>query len=136
MMRGIAKWHVFMSNDASCHLPPAPNPPCMCLPLVVPLFHLMLAMGWCIIYKKVWCKKTEAFTWHFKALQGTPIKWISPWETNLPLNFATRYLADNKTQLASSATLKHYVKIGCVKKLPLKTPSMASSQFVRKFYFS
>ena len=64
-------------------------------------------------------RKTPASVWHIKALQAMPIKWISPPETNLPFDSATWYPDGSKEQLACSATLEHYIRIGSVKELGL-----------------
>jgi hypothetical protein len=58
-----------------------------------------------------------------------PIKWISPPETNLPFDFATRYPVGSKERLACSATLEHYIKIGSVQELPPETSDDLWSTF-------
>ena len=57
------------------------------------------------------------------------IEWISPHETYLPLDFATRYLVSSKEVLACSATLEHYIKIGSVEELPPETSDGLWSTF-------
>ena len=58
-----------------------------------------------------------------------PIDWISPPETNLPFDSATRYLASSTERLACSGTLEHYLKIGSVQELPPETSDGLSSTF-------
>ena len=50
-----------------------------------------------------------------------PIDWTSPPECNLSFDSATRYPIGSKEQLACSATVEHYIKIGSVQKLPPET---------------
>ena len=50
-----------------------------------------------------------------------PIDWTSPFECNLPFDFATMNLVGSKEQLACSATLEHYIEIGSVQKLAQET---------------
>ena len=47
--------------------------------------------------------------------------WISLAEINLRLDGVARYLDNSNEQLACSATLRHYPKIGSIKKLPPET---------------
>ena len=49
------------------------------------------------------------------------INWISLPETNLPFDSATKHPIGSGEQLASLATLKHYIKICSVEELPLET---------------
>ena len=48
---------------------------------------------------------------------------------NIPFRLARRYPFDSKEQLACSATLKHYIKIGSIKELPLETTDGLKSTF-------
>ena len=58
-----------------------------------------------------------------------PIDWISFSNCNLPFDSTSRYLVLNKEQLACSATLEHYIKIGSVKELPPETTDGLWSTF-------
>ena len=50
------------------------------------------ASQWLVqLLKKVWQDTLKLSTWHLKALEAMPIDWISPPETNLSFNSATRY---------------------------------------------
>ena len=63
----------------------------MCLPrVVVPSPHSTPVTGRCNLHKKVWQGNFELSAWHIKARQAMPIEWISPLETNLPFDSATR----------------------------------------------
>ena len=73
--------------------------------------------------QKAW---RELSTWHLKAFQAMPIDGISPLETNLPFDSATRYLVGSKERLACSATLEHYLKIGSVQELHRRPPTVSS----------
>ena len=87
----------------------------MSLPqVVVPPPHLMPVTSRCNLYKKVWCKTLKLPVWHLKALEAMPIEWSSPLECNLPFDSATKYPTGSKEQLACSATMEHYIKIGSV----------------------
>ena len=65
-------------------------------------------------------KLSSLEAWHLKAL---------PPECNLPFDFATRYPLGTKEQLACSATLEHYLKIGSVDELPPETSDGLWSTF-------
>ena len=81
----------------------------------------MPVTGRCNLFKKVWRDTLKLSPWHLKALEAMPIDWISPPETNLPFDSASTYPVLSKEQLACSATLEHYIKIGSVKELPPET---------------
>ena len=94
----------------------------MCLPrVVVPPPHSTPVTGRCHLTNQVWREKLKLSAWHVKALQAMPIDWISPPETNLLFDSATRYPVGSKERLACSATLEHYIKIGSVEELPPET---------------
>ena len=80
-------------------------------------------------FKKVWRDTLKLSPWHLKALEVMPIDWISPLETNLPFDSATRYPVGSEERLACSATLEHYLKIGSVQELPLETSGSLWSTF-------
>ena len=102
----------------------------MCLPrVVVPPPHSAPVTGRCHLLKQVWREKLKLSAWHIKALQAMPIEWISLPKTNLPFNSATRYPVGSKEQLACSATLEHYIKIGSVEQLPPETSNGLWSTF-------
>ena len=58
-----------------------------------------------------------------------PIDWTSPLECNLPFNSATMYPIGSEEQLACSATVEHYIKIGSVQELPPETSDGLWSTF-------
>ena len=58
-----------------------------------------------------------------------PIDWMSPSETNLPFDSATRYPVGSKERLTCSATLEHYLKIGSVRLLPETSDGLWSTFF-------
>ena len=102
----------------------------MCLArVVVPPPHSTPVTGRCHLHKQVWREKLKLSAWHIKALQAMPIEWISPPETNLPFDSATRYPVGSKERLACSATLEHYIKIGSVEELPPETSDGLWSTF-------
>ena len=61
--------------------------------------------------------------------QAMPIERISPPETTLPFDSTTRYPVGSQEQLACSATLEHYIKIGSVQELPPETSDGLWSTF-------
>ena len=63
-----------------------------------------------------------------------PIDWISLPECNLPFDSASTYPVLSKEQLACSATLEHYIKIGSVKELPPQTTDGLWSTFFRSTF--
>ena len=85
--------------------------------------------GRCNLFKKVWGDTLKLSPWHLKVLEAMPIHWISPPETNLPFDCATRYPVGSEERLACSATLEHYLKIGSVQELPLETSDGLWSTF-------
>ena len=89
----------------------------------------MAVIGRCNLFRKVWRDTLKQSPWHLKALEAMPIDWISPPETNLPFDSATRYPVGSKERLACSATLEHYLKIGSVQELPPGTSDGLWSTF-------
>ena len=73
--------------------------------------------------------KARALSLASQDFRAMPIDRISPYETNLPFGSATRYTIRSEEQLACSATLEHYLKMGSLYNLPWATVDGLLSTF-------